>query len=42
MKIYNWQKDLNVGLMGTYILTKTFVDHMKKKKVEALLTLDQT
>ena len=39
MKIYNWQKDLNVGLMGTYILTKTFVDHMKKKKSGSIINI---
>jgi NAD(P)-dependent dehydrogenase (short-subunit alcohol dehydrogenase family) len=39
MKIYNWQNDLNVGLMGTYILTKTFVEHMKKKKSGSIINI---
>ena len=39
MKIYNWQKDLDVGLMGTYILTKTFIHGMKKNKSGSIINI---
>ena len=38
MKIYNWQK-IKCRAYGNLYTPKTFVDHMKKKKVEALLIL---
>tara|TARA_Y100001970_G_C14143627_1_gene808580 strand:+ start:88 stop:864 length:777 start_codon:yes stop_codon:yes gene_type:complete len=30
IEINNWKSDLDVGLMGAYIITKTFADSMKK------------
>ncbi len=36
MNINDWKNDLDVGLMGAYIVTKTFIDSLKKTKVEVL------
>ena len=36
MNIKDWKEDLDVGLMGAYILTKTFADNLIKKTVGVL------
>ena len=39
MKIDNWKNDLDVGLMGAYILTKTFIYGMKKNKSGSIINI---
>ena len=39
MKIKNWKEDLDVGLMGAYILTKTFAENMKKSKSGSIINI---
>ena len=39
MTIKNWKDDLNVGLMGAYILTKTFVESMRKRKNGSIINI---
>ena len=36
MNIQDWRNDLDVGLMGAYIITKTFINSLKKIMVEVL------
>ena len=39
MNIVDYKKDLNVGLVGAYIITKTFVDSMKKNKGGSIINI---
>ncbi len=39
MNIVDWKNDLNVGLMGAYIITKTFVDDMKKNNRGSIINI---
>ena len=39
MTIKNWKDDLDVGLMGAYILTKTFVESMKQRKNGSIINI---
>jgi len=39
MEIKNWKNDLDVGLMGAYILTKTFADSMKKNNSGSIINI---
>ena len=39
MDIIDWKNDLNVGLMGAYIITKTFVDDMKKNNRGSIINI---
>jgi len=39
MDIIDWKNDLNVGLMGAYIVTKTFVDDMKKNNSGSIINI---
>ena len=39
MEIKNWKNDLDVGLMGAYILTKTFVGSMKKNNSGSIINI---
>ena len=39
MNLADWKKDLDVGLMGAYIITKTFVDNMKKNNGGSIINI---
>ncbi len=39
MDVIDWKNDLNVGLMGAYIVTKTFVDDMKKNNSGSIINI---
>ena len=39
MNIKNWKDDLDVGLMGAYILTKTFVESMRQRKNGSIINI---
>ena len=39
MNIKDWKNDLDVGLMGSYIITKTFVDNLKKNKGGSIINI---
>ena len=39
MDIDNWKKDLDVGLMGAFIVTKTFANCMKKEKGGSIINI---
>lgn len=39
MEIKNWKCDLDVGLMGAYILTKTFVESKKENKSGSIINI---
>ncbi len=39
MNIKNWKNDLDVGLMGAYILTKTFANDMKKNNGGSIINI---
>ncbi len=39
MNIHDWKNDLDVGLMGAYIITKTFTESLKKKKGGSIINI---
>ena len=39
MNIKDWKEDLDVGLMGAYILTKTFADNLIKKNGGSIINI---
>jgi NAD(P)-dependent dehydrogenase (short-subunit alcohol dehydrogenase family) len=39
MNIKNWKNDLDVGLLGAYIITKTFVDNLKKNNGGSIINI---
>ena len=39
MNIQDWKNDLDVGLMGAYIITKTFIDSLKKNKGGSIINI---
>ena len=39
MDVIDWKNDLNVGLMGAYIVTKTFGDDMKKNNSGSIINI---
>mgnify|MGYP001280028806 FL=1 len=39
MDIVDWKNDLNVGLMGAYIITKIFIGDMKKNKRGSIINI---
>lgn len=39
MGVNQWKKDLDVGLLGAYIITKTFIKDMKKNKSGSIINI---
>lgn len=39
LDIKSWKKDVDVGLMGAYIVTKTFVESLKKNKGGSIINI---
>ena len=39
MNIQDWRNDLDVGLMGAYIITKTFINSLKKNNGGSIINI---